>query len=305
MFKKYWKVKRLWTDEVEWILKWICYIQEKIDWANLSIWKEDWEIFVGSRTQIVWDRDRKEGFRGAVQYVNNHEWIKELFSVLEKEYNTKDIRLYWEWLIPHTITNYNIDSYKHFYLFDIEIKWENIRIDLVSGYANYFQIKTPYTFLKKENPNKEEIEKFVWESKIWPVWEWIVIKNLDFVNKYWSRCYAKIVWEKFKEDNMITFWWMQKWDNEVKILLKFCIPWRIIKIINKIEQNEDKDIELQDIPRIIWMVYHDILTEEINFISKQWIVDFKRLKKLCWKRTALISKSIILWEEISLAFDNI
>jgi hypothetical protein len=304
--KVYKKIRSFWHPETEWILEGIVYVQEKIDWANLSIWR-DWDWFyVWSRTKTVWTPDKKEWFRGAVEYINKDikDNLSGLFDLLEAEYNTKDIRLYWERLIRHTIWNYNFQNYNHFYLFDIEVDWEFIEYTRFSWYCVEYDIRTPKVFWLFKNPSVDEIEQFVWKSNIWPDWEWIVIKNFDFINKFWDKVYAKIVSDKFKENNLITFWGCQQWDNEVKIVLKYCTDWRIRKIINKIEQNEDKNISLEDISKIIWYTQHDIITEEVWNFHKYWVINFKRLKWLIAKRTASISLSIINWEPISVAFDN-
>jgi hypothetical protein len=305
-FKEYPKVYSLvnsdweFRDETEWILEWTCYIQEKIDGANLSVWTKDWEIRVWSRRQDVSDL----GFRGAVDYVRSHEWIKSLLDTLEWEIEPKEVRLYWEWLVPHTITNYNQEAYNHFYLFDIEVDWTRKSIESVYLFAEQFWIKTPYLFEVVENPDIEKILSYVGKSNLWPIWEWVVIKNLDFVNKYGRLTYAKIVWEKFKEDNWLVFGNHQKGDTEMKLCNKYCVPWRLIKIINKIEQNDDKDIEKKDMPKIIWMLQNDIITEEAWNIQKEWTVNFKRLKWLIGKRWAIIAIDIIEWNEESVAFDD-
>jgi len=57
-----------------------------------------------------------------VEYVNNHEGINALLD----SFDTTDVRLYGEWLVPHTITDYNSLSYNHFYLFDIEVDGERL-----------------------------------------------------------------------------------------------------------------------------------------------------------------------------------
>lgn len=299
--KNYWKIYHIDKEECEWILQGTCYIQEKIDWANLSVWKEWNEMYVGSRTQTVGTDKIKNWFRGAVEYINNHEWIKELFDFLENEYETSDIRLYWEWLVPHTITNYNKEAYNHFYLFDIEVNWERIEFESIEWY----NIKTPHLFWVLENPTKSDLDKFIWKSMIWPVWEWIVIKNYNFINKFWNRNYAKMVSQQFKEDNWVIFWNNTKTDNEMDITAKYCDWERIRKIMNKIEQNDWVTIEKKYIAQIIWMVWYDIITEEANNISKYWVVDFNRLKWFITKKVRMLSLNHFEWGAISVAFNNI
>lgn len=302
--KRYEKIRALWNAENDGILKWTVCIQEKIDGANLSIWRTKEWLFVWSRSQTVWTPEIKEWFNWAVEYVNKHKWIDSLLNQVELDHPWAEIRLFWEWLVPHTISNYNIEAYRHFYLFDIEVNWEPLGTEMVYEYWHKHWVMQPEIFGKYENPTPWDVLQFVWQSHIWPVWEWVVVKNPFFINKFGNKAYAKVVWEKFKEENLITFWGCQKLDSEIKIVLKWCTDGRVRKIINKIEQNEDKDIQIEDVSKIIWMTQHDIITEEVWNYSKFWVIDFKRLKGLLWKRTAKIAIWIINNEPTSVAFEE-
>lgn len=302
MHKNYGKIFHIDKEESEWILNGICYIQEKIDWANLSVWMEDWEIFVGSRTQVVWTDKIKQWFRWAVEYINNHQGIKDLFKSLSSEYS--NIRLYWEWLVPHTITNYNPEAYNHFYLYDIEINDERIDIEKVNDLAIIYNIHHPFLFGKINSPTKADLDKFSWVSKIWPNGEGIVIKNPKFINKFGNFSYAKMVTEEFKEDNWVIFGNNTKTDTEQDVVARYLDWERVKKIMNKIEQNEWVNIEKKHIWMILWMVRYDIITEEANNISKYWIVDFRRLEWLILKKTKLLVLNYFDGWQTSVAFDN-
>lgn len=92
---------------------------------------EDGEIHVGSRTQDV--TLQEGGFRGAVPYIKNHKGINDFLKACP------NFRLYGEWLVPHTITNYNPEAYNHFYLFDIEDEnGERMCLAEVDDYANIY-----------------------------------------------------------------------------------------------------------------------------------------------------------------------
>lgn len=301
--KNYWKIYHIDKDESEGILDGVCYIQEKIDWANLSVWLEEDEIFVGSRTQTVGTDKVKTWFRWAVEYINNHKWIKELLFHLREAYELDDVRLYWEWLVPHTITNYDKDNYNHFYLYDIEINWIRVWIDTVDSYWKVFNIRTPHLFATLWNPKKSDLDKFLWVSKLWPKGEGIVIKNPDFINRFWNATYAKMVTVEFKEDNWVIFWNQTKHDTELDITAKYCDWERVKKIMNKIEQNEWTDITKKHISQIIWMTKYDIITEEANAISKYGIVDFRRLDWLITKKVRLLALNYFNWGETSVAFN--
>ena len=286
-------------EETDGILKGICSIQEKIDWCNLSVWMKDWEIRVWSRNQEV----TKDGFNWAVDYVTTHKGIKALLEGLEWE-----IRLYGEWLIPHTITDYITQAYSHFYLFDIEQDGEQLSTLEVNNLASKFSIKKPHFIGVINNPTIKELTFLVgktwlkWDKKDWG--EGIVIKNLDFVNKFWNTCYGKMVGDDFKENNSIVFGNHKKWDIEMKLATDFCNLARVKKIIGKIEHTLDRNIVKTDIEQIIWRIQYDIIVEEAWHIAKKWTISFNRLKSLIWRRTARIAIDIIEGNKESVAFSN-
>jgi hypothetical protein len=305
--KSYWKIHSIDKEECEWILNWQCVIQEKIDWANLSVWRtNDW-IFVWSRTQIVGTPEIKTWFRWAVEYINNHPWTLQLFDYLEDKLLTDDIRIYWEWLVAHTITDYNKEAYNHFYLFDIEIWWKRLPPVLVKTLAKDFWFKYPEVFEVINNPTLEKIKEYVWKTTLKDSWKWgegVVIKNISFINKFGNAVYAKIVCDNFKESNQIVFTNWNKKDNELDIVSKYCDLERVKKIINKIEQNDWVDINKSHIAKILWLVFYDIITEEANNIAKKWVVDFDRLRKMINERSRRISIDLIEWNEMSVIFNN-
>jgi len=290
-FKEYKKIHRLWKEEVDWILDREVVIQEKIDWANTSIWIEDWVLQMWSRTQVVYDWKIIKTFRWFQEYVLQHEWILKLL----KEHQT--YRLFWERLVRHTIV-YPVEHYQKFYMFDI-MDWDTM-IDpmIVVEIANKYGINSPKVFWVGRF-TLDEIMKHVGENIRWVAWEWVVIKSLDFVNKYWECCYAKIVHEQFKEENSIVFWNHAKTDIEMKFIVEYITPNRVKKIVNKIEQDEWRDLIIQDTPRVLSTVLYDAFTEEMWWYSWNKIIDMWRLKQLSNKRARFIfHKYLDIWEFI-------
>lgn len=278
MFKKYEKIHRLWKPETDWILFWTCYIEEKIDWANLSIWLEDWLICIWSRNNVICNKwVIVNSFNWACEYVLKHEWINKLLK------ENPDYRLYWEWLIKHTV-NYYEDSYRHFYMFDIEQNDKFFDAVSVLSLASEFNIKKPKLLWIAFNPTEDEILKYVWKSVLWEVWEWIVIKNFEFVNNYWNCCYAKVVWDVFKETKYEKNIWITCLEKEIAD--KFITEWRLQKILFRIKQEKLlEEVTNKDIPKILWYIEYDVLSEEIMTIKKYWIVNFKNLQREIIKKT--------------------
>jgi len=62
-FKEYKKIQALHKEECDGILHGTCYLQEKVDGANASIWVEDGNIHCGSRTRDLIKAG--DGFNGS------------------------------------------------------------------------------------------------------------------------------------------------------------------------------------------------------------------------------------------------
>lgn len=291
-FKRYPKIHRLGKEETEGILTGYCFVQEKVDGANTSIWLDKrGEITCGSRT-----RELTEGFNGFVDYVKAHEGIKKLLA------DHPTYRLYGEWLVRHTIS-YDETKYQQFYLFDItEVKdgeevEEYFNQEEVSSLANEYGINYPQVFGVFDNPSEEAIKEFVGRTNLGEKGEGVVIKNLEHKDKFGNHCYAKIVTEEFKEDNGITFGGNNKHSDtywEMYIVNKYMTLARVQKVMHKIQPEIDKKLDFEHIPRITSSAYHDMLTEEIWDISKKVkTIDFDVLKRCCQKKAIQIYKDIL------------
>jgi hypothetical protein len=300
-FIKYPKIHRLGKEETEGILVGSCVIQEKIDGANVSIyWDDSSEGFsvikLASRNRELRDDESFNGFR---DYVLNHKGIRHLLK------DHPGYRLYGEWLVRHTIS-YNEMAYKQFYLFDIvDESGAYLTPQQVIGLADYYQIETPGLFAHLTNPTQDQIQEYVGRSSLGPNGEGVVIKNLDFRNKFGDLCYAKIVIESFKEKNSIIFGGNNKHSDsywEMYIVNKYATVARVQKIMNKIQPEIDEPIGLKHTSRVTASAYHDLITEEIWEIQgKVQSVDFGKLKRIALTKLTQVYKDI-LNNEMSVAY---
>lgn len=288
-FKEYNKIHALHKEECEGILEGKCYIQEKVDGANASIWLSEDGIHCGSRTRDL--TLAGDDFNGFVTYVNNHEGIKRFFD------HNPNLRLYGEWLVRHTI-GYNETAYKHFYLFDIENEHgECLSMEEVNEYAQHYGIKTVELFAVMDNPTIENIKEHAGKSVLGSKGEGVVVKNLSYINKFGVKQYGKFVTQEFKEDNAVTFGGNNKSSetyNEMYYVNKFMNLARVQKNFHKLESMEGR-LDMKHIPRMMSMCYHDLITEECWEIAKDMgksnkRFDFKAFENLCNKK----SKSIFI-----------
>lgn len=299
MFIKYPKIHRLGKEEVEGILDGFCSISEKIDGANTQIWVDEAEYWIrtGSRSKEI-----KEGFNGFIDYVQSNEGIKTLL----KEY--PHFHLYGEWLVKHSIT-YKETAYKKWYMFDIfntvTGKWYDT--EAVNSFADTYNIPRPKFFGLFENPDIDMLKSFVGKSELGQDGEGIVIKNRLFVDKFGDNQSAKIVTEKFKELNGVTFGGNNKHSDtymEMWVVNKFMTLSRVEKIMHKLQPTIDKRLDMEHLPMVMGACYHDMITEEIWDIQKKARkLDLVALQRISYAKAKQIFVDIIN-DSISVADRN-
>lgn len=281
-FKQYKKIQALHKEECEGILEGTCYIQEKVDGANASIWIEDGKVHCGSRTRDL--TLAGDGFNGFVEYVKTHQGINSLLST------RSNFRLYGEWLVRHSI-GYHEKSYRQFYLYDIETEEGNkMDIEEVNKIAEEFGIPHVHLFTKIKNPTLDQIKEFAGKSVLGEKGEGIVVKNLEFINKFGDTQYGKYVTQEFKEDNAITFGGNNKHSDtywEMYFVNEYVSLPRLEKILNKFSNMSEEKLDMKHIPQIMGMMHHDVITEECWAIQKKCTApfDFKAFEKLVKRKT--------------------
>lgn len=295
MMIQYPKIHRLGKDENDGILIGKCFLQEKIDGANTSVWLEEGKIKKASRNHEI-----ESGFNGFVDYIDAHEGIKNLLN------DFPAYRLFGEWLVRHTI-QYNETAYKKWYMFDVLVggRYEDGRIvehrwlttKEVDGLALKYGIDAPWIIDGLENPSEEYIRSLVGKSQLGEHGEGIVIKNFDYINRFGDCSFAKLVAEKFMEDNAVVFGGNNKHSDaywEAYVTNKYATLERVRKIMNKIQPTIDEKLDKKHTPRITNTCYHDILTEEIWEIQKKVIkLDFRNLKRIALKKLTNIYHDIL------------
>lgn len=290
-FKTYPKIHRLGKEETDGILVGECVIQEKIDGANVSIWF-DGKLRFGSRSQEI--TDREDSFNGFREFVLNDKGIERFFKERPKS------RIYGEWLVPHTV-HYNELAYRKMYVFDIQNEFDDLVIRMsqneVKTLCAEYGFNFPEIFDTVVNPTVEHIQSFVGKTTLGEKGEGVVIKNMDFVNAFGDRQYAKLVSQEFLEENSMVFGGNNKYaDNyyEMWVVNKFMTLERVKKIMQKIQPLVEHRLDMEDTARIINTAYHDLIIEEIWTISKKCpIVRFKVLSQLCCRKAAKIYHDIL------------
>lgn len=282
-FQKYMHVERYGNDEVQGIELGKCYVFPKIDGTNASVWMDNDEIRCGSRNRELSIDSDNAGFLNAM--ILDDEIIRALSEI-------PNIRLYGEWLVPHSLKTYRDDAWRKFYIFDV---WSDDK-DSWIPYDEYSEMLKPYelniispmavinnatydNLLREVNQNGFLIV----DGK--GVGEGVVIKNYNFANRFGNVVWAKIVTNEFKERNKKEFG--HKEINGTKmveqdIVDEFITEHLVNKVFAKIA-NEREGWNSKYIPRLLSTVYHDLVSEEIWGIVKKMknpTINFKTLSTL-------------------------
>lgn len=275
-YKKYQHVERFGTIETEGIENGMCYVFPKIDGANASLWWDD-GLQAGSRKRhLTLDNDNA----GFLNWAGNQNRFEHFFA------DYPNLRLYGEWLVPHTLKTYQESAWRNFYVFDVMAGGEYLPYDEYKKLLDEYGIDYIPPICKIENPTYErlvnQLEKnsyLIEDGK--GTGEGVVIKNYDYKNRFGRVTWAKIVRNDFnakhakksvteiKENKII----------EEEIVNKFITKSLVEKEFAKIESENGWSSKL--IPRLLSTIYYCLVKEESwNFIKefKKPTIDFKRLQ---------------------------
>jgi len=287
-YRSYPKIHRLGKEETDGILDKEVIVQEKVDGANVSIFWHEGKVRCGSRTRMLPEDESFNGFQEAVKA-----------NVTLQRYleDNKHLILYGEWLVKHTIT-YPDEAYRKIYLFDIYDTQEQLNLDqdTVRETADKIGLEYPFIFAVG-SVTPEIIDAFVGKSAIAPAGEGVVLKSSHFKNKFGDHVYAKVVHQKFKESNAIVFGGNNKHSDtywEMYVVNKYCTTGRVQKIMQKLQSETDKRLDMEHTPRVAGTCYHDMITEEIWEICKKVpALDFKALQRLSMRKFIQIYHDIL------------
>ncbi|MCK9544354.1 MAG: RNA ligase family protein [Novosphingobium sp.] len=293
-FNRYQHVEKFGNDEVDGIELGTCYIFPKIDGTNGSVWNDKSIIKAGSRNrELTLEKDN----------ANFYSFILEQQNIIELLVNYPNLRLYGEWLVPHTLKTYRDNTWRKFYVFDVIEEMEEGDFRYLT-YEEYQPILEEYKIdylapLKIiKNPTYEDLlhclEINTTLMKDGEIGEGIVIKNYSFVNKYGRITWAKIVRSEFKEKHHREMGSpkLERHMVEQEIVDEYVTSALIEKTYAKIVVdgwNSKKITELLN------RVFYDLVNEEIwNIVKKfkQPKIDFKTLNTLTILKIKEVKKEL-------------
>jgi len=286
-FKKYMHIERFGNDEVQGIELGDCYIFPKIDGTNASVWLgEDEKLHAGSRRRELSLEDDNSGF---------YKYACDDIALVAFLSQNPHLRLYGEWLVPHTLKTYSEDAWRKFYVFDVYndttekfLSYDEYR-EIFNGQGHYginyipaicmIQNATYDNLLVELQNNVFLIE----DGK--GVGEGIVIKNYQYRNRFGRLCFAKMVRNEFKEKHGKEMGYAEKVFKEMveqDIINKYLTETLIDKTYAKIV-TEKEGWNSKYIPMLFGILYYDFVNEELwNAIKtmKNPTINFKTLYSL-------------------------
>ena len=281
-FKKYQHIEKYGNSEVQGIEFGKCYIFPKLDGTNASIWLDDNKLKAGSRTrELTFEKDNAKFY----------EWVMAQENIFNFFRKYKNLRLYGEWLVPHTLKTYRDNAWKKFYVFDVMVDTENsyLAYDDYKSMLSEFNIDyipplSIITNVSYENLLVEVSNNKYLISNGGGIGEGIIIKNYQFKNKYGYVVWAKIINNELGDAHMKS----QSQVKELGTILeqKICDEYITTHLIDKTFAkivNEMEGWNSKYIPRLFGIVFHDLITEELwNVIKKMKnpTINFKTLNSL-------------------------
>lgn len=283
-FNKYQHLERLGTSSVKGIEQGLCYVFPKLDGTNASVWLgDDGKVKAGSRNrELTLEKDNA----GFCAWVQEHPFFEEFF------FKYPHLTLYGEWLVPHSLKTYRDDAWCRFYVFDV-VHWDGEEVAYWE-YDRYQEILEKFGFdylaplAKIRNGTNEQFREccdrntyLIKEGK--GVGEGVVVKNYDFVNQWGSTVWAKVITNSFKEEHVKAMGSPEIGGKalEEKIVDKYITQHLVDKTYAKIEN--DGGFTGKSIPRLLNTVYHDLITEELWNILKEFknpTIEFGFLQRL-------------------------
>ena len=288
-FQKYIHLERFGTDEVDGINIGKVHVFPKIDGTNASFWWGDGRLHCGSRNRELSLDDDNAGFMA---------WAVDQEAIVNLARNTPNAIFFGEWLVPHSLKTYRDEAWRKLYIFDVYDRATegfvhyDAYVDMLSAagvdfipciatgdnisFEKLCELRDKNTYLLQENQGAGE---------------GIVVKQYGWQNRYGRTTWAKLITNHFRDKHVQEMGGavINNKILEEEIADEYVTPHLVDKIVAKIrsEKGDDAGFGARDIPRLLGMAYHDLVTEELWEAvkkHKQPRIDFKTLNHCAIKR---------------------
>jgi hypothetical protein len=292
-FKKYLHVERFGNDEVAGIEDGTVHVFPKLDGTNASLWWNGERLAAGSRNRELSLGSDNAGFFA---------WACEQPALINFLREHPHLRLFGEWLVPHTLKAYREEAWRQFYVFDVAVDNPEAErgYDMLS-YDTYAPTLARAGIryippMKVITNGTEQDFRFQMEQNLYMLpdgadpGEGVVLKRYDFRNKYGKVEYAKLVRQQFREENMQVMGASHVTKApgvELVIADEVVTAELVAKERAKIELQHETGWRSQYIPQLLGTVHHCVVTEELWSQlkkHKQPVINFKTLQRAVIER---------------------
>lgn len=289
---KYIEIEKIDSDECSGLLLGNVIVMPKLDGSNGQVYLNDaGEVECASRRQILSENSTNQGFY-------NYVFENALNSFIQYFQKHTDHILYGEWLVPHTLKDYEEWAWRKFYVFDVFDTSTNSFLP----YHEYYPYLSEYgiNFIPPiasfNNPSIQDIQDLLLTNKFMTkddkIGEGIVIKNYDFVNKYGRVTWGKIVRKEFQEQMKVEHPQLSKLSTELKIAQEYIVQARLEKVKAKMIV-EKGGWNSKMIPEYLGRVWFELISEEMWHILKDYknpVINFKELSQCVINQIKLVDK---------------
>lgn len=303
-FRKYQSVAkphRLLMRDLEKYMTSALRVFPKVDGANASVWlKDDGTVGYGSRNRDLSVGD--EGFNGFKEFVEANELTLQAMLEHFEESTEHAVTIYGEWMVPHSVKDYEEYVWKKFWIFDVmfedELGLENyipyIKYEPVMSKLGYSWVLPQLAFY----PNGLSMEAFAalpvdmeqWGIKEGKHGEGVVVKCYEMAGRKWLKSihpdYNNRISDKPQHKVGVEGYGLM----ESKIMYAFMdgstVEKEYQKIINAIGV-EDANVDMiqankgQIIPRLMNQTFNSFVEDNMMGILKKFknpTIDFKVLR---------------------------
>ena len=246
--------------------------------------------------------EREKDNAGFCKWVRSKENVKRFFNENPK------LRLYGEFLVPHSVKTYRDDAWRKLYVFDVYNDETNkfLPYEEYVELLNKYSIECVHPLVIINNPSEEQLIHTMTELNTYliedgkGVGEGIVIKNYDYINRFGQVIWAKMVTNEFKEIHKKAMGVNEINTPTIEELIvdKFCTESFIEKEYSKILlilENKGETFNNKHIPMLLNILYLEFIQEEMVEILKQFknpTINFKRLQVLCFNKIKSTLKEV-------------
>ena len=278
-FQKYIHLERFGTDEVDGINIGECHVFPKIDGTNASAWWGGEGIRCGSRNRLLSLDNDSAGFMA---------WTLQQPHIAELCRGRPHLILYGECLVRHSLNTYRNDAWRQFYVFDVydRSRDEFVHYDVYSQLLAEHGVQFIPCALKTRNPTYELLldatqknTYLLQEGK--GAGEGVVIKQYGWKNRFGRTVWAKLITNTFRDKHVEVMGGavINLKLLEEEIAEEFITEHVVEKCVAKIRL-EHGAFGARNIPQLLGLAYHDLVTEEMWQIVKTHKnpkIDFKTL----------------------------